>query len=172
MGVGMFLIAVSFWMMSQFALVMGAWPLILSGFVQGLSMGLLFVPMTTIAFATLPTQYRVQGTTMSNLIRNVGGAVGISLLQLVFVNNMQVAHSTLVRNVSPDNPLVHQMMPGGATPLGVMTINGMAAQQSAFIAYIDDFRLMAVVVICMIPMLLFMRAPKPAAAPAGAGAME
>ena len=172
MGIGMFLIAVSFWMMSQFALVMGAGPLILSGFVQGLSMGLLFVPMTTIAFATLPTRFRVQGTTMSNLIRNVGGAVGISLLQLIFVNNMQVARSSLVRNVSPDNPLVHQMMPGGATPLGVTMINGMAAQQSAFIAYIDDFRLMAVVVICMIPMLLFMRVPRTAVAPAGAAAME
>ena len=172
MGIGMFLIAVSFWMMSRFALVMGAGPLILSGFVQGLSMGLLFVPMTTIAFATLPTRFRVQGTTMSNLIRNVGGAVGISLLQLIFVNNMQVARSSLVRNVSPDNPLVHQMMPGGATPLGVTIINGMAAQQSAFIAYIDDFRLMAVVVLCMIPMLLFMRVPRTAVAPAGAAAME
>ena len=147
MGTGMFLIAVSFWMMSQFALVMGAGPLIVSGFVQGLSMGLLFVPMTTIAFATLPQQYRVQGATVSNLIRNIGGSVGISVLQLIFTNNVQVAHSSLVRNASSSNPLVHQMMPGGPSTAGMEAINGMAARQSAMIAYIDDYWLMAIVVI-------------------------
>ncbi len=172
MGIGMFLISVSFWMMSQFALVMGSGPLILSGFVQGLSMGLLFVPMTTIAFATLPSHFRVQGATVSNLIRNVGGAVGISVLQLIFTNNLQVSHASLVRNVSPDNPLVHQLMPNGPSPQGVMAITGMAARQSAMIAYIDDYWLMAIVVLAMIPMLLFMRAPRPGVAPAAAAAME
>ena len=165
MGTGMFLIAVSFWMMSQFALVMGAGPLIVSGFVQGLSMGLLFVPMTTIAFATLPQQYRVQGATVSNLIRNIGGSVGISVLQLIFTNNVQVAHSSLVRNASSSNPLVHQMMPGGPSTAGMEAINGMAARQSAMIAYIDDYWVAAIVVVLMIPALFLMRTAKASPGP-------
>ena len=53
-----------------------------------------------------------------------------------------------------------------------MAIAGMAARQSAMIAYIDDYWLMAIVVLAMIPMLLFMRAPRPGAGPAPAPAME
>lgn len=162
MGVGICLIGASFFIMSRFAPVMGSEPLIVSGFVQGLAMGLFFVPLSTLGFATLPPHLRVQGATISNLIRNIGGSVGISILQVILVNNMQVARASLTPHIRPDNPIVQQLMPAGATVRGLETINGTIARQAAMISYIDDFWLMTVAMACLIPVLFLMRAPGPA----------
>jgi DHA2 family multidrug resistance protein len=172
MGVGIALIGLSFFIMSRFAPVMGAGPLVWSGFVQGLAMGLFFVPLSTLGFATLPPHLRTQGATISNLIRNVGGSVGISILQVILVSNMQVARSGLAQHIRPDNPLVQRIMPNGPTAQGIATINGMIARQSAMIAYIDDFWLMTIVMVLLLPILFVMRAPKQAAAGAGPPTME
>ncbi len=166
MGVGICLIAASFFIMSRFAPVMGSGPLIVSGVVQGLAMGLFFVPLSTLGFATLPARLRVQGATVSNLIRNIGGSVGISLLQVLLVNNNQVARANLAQHIRPDNPAVRQMMPDGPTVQGLTAINGMIGRQAALVAYIDDFWLMTIVMICMIPILFFMSPPPKAAGPA------
>ena len=168
MGVGIGLIGLSFFMMSRFAPDMGSGPLIWSGFIQGLAMGLFFVPLSTLGFATLPPHLRTQGATISNLIRNIGGSVGISILQVILVKNMQVARSNLASHVSPDNPAFkHLLPPGGGvpTPQVMQAINGMIARQSAMIAYIDDFWLMTIVMVCLLPILFLMRAPKQAAGP-------
>ena len=167
MGVGIGLIAASFFMMSRFGPVMGSGPLIWSGFVQGLAMGLFFVPLSTLGFATLAPHLRVQGATVSNLIRNIGGSVGISILQVLLVSNMQVARANLAQHVRPDNPAMQQLMPHGPTPQGMAMVNGMIARQSAMIAYIDDFWLMTIVMVCIVPILLVMRAPKKAAGGGG-----
>ena len=164
MGVGIGLIGISFFMMSRFAPEMGSGPLIWSGFIQGLAMGLFFVPLSTLGFATLAPHLRTQGATVSNLIRNVGGSVGISILQVILVKNMQVARSTMAQHIRPDNPAVHQLMPNGPTPRALEMIDGMIARQAAMIAYIDDFWLMTIVMVCLLPILFLMRAPKQAAA--------
>ncbi|HEX4095642.1 MAG TPA: EmrB/QacA family drug resistance transporter, partial [Caulobacteraceae bacterium] len=113
-----------------------------------------------------------QGATISNLIRNVGGSVGISILQVVLVNNMQVARAGLAQHIRPDNPLVQRIMPNGPTAQGLATINGMIGRQSAMIAYIDDFWLMTIVMVLLLPILFVMRAPKQAAGGAGPPTME
>ena len=175
MGVGIVLIGASFFMMSRFAPVMGSGPLIWSGFVQGLAMGLFFVPLSTLGFATLPPHLRTQGATISNLIRNIGGSVGISILQVILVQNMQVARSGMAQHIRPDNPAVQQMMPPGGGPPSaatLATIDGMIARQAAMISYIDDFWLMTIVMVCLIPILFLMRAPKQAGAPSGPPVME
>jgi DHA2 family multidrug resistance protein len=165
MATGMALMALSFWMMSRFAPVQGSMPMIASGFVQGLSMGLIFVPMNTLSFATLPHSFRIQGATISNLIRSVGGSVGISALQVLLTHNLQVARSSLADNIRPDNPAIQHLMPGGGpTSQGLAMMNGMIMRQAALIAYIDNFWLMAILSLCMLPFLLFLR---PVKAPSG-----
>ena len=172
MGVGICLIGASFFMMSRFAPDMGSGPLIWSGFIQGLAMGLFFVPLSTLGFATLPPHLRTQGATISNLIRNVGGSVGISILQVILVKNIQVARSTMTQHIRPDNPTVHQIMPNGPTPQGLAMIDGMIMRQAAMISYIDDFWLMTIVMVCLLPILFLMRAPKQAGAASGPPVME
>ena len=172
MGVGIGLIGASFFMMSRFAPVMGSGPLIWSGFIQGLAMGLFFVPLSTLGFATLAPHLRTQGATISNLIRNVGGSVGISILQVILVQNMQVAHSSLAQHIQATNPAVQQMMPHGPTSQALQTIDGMIARQAAMIAYIDDFWVMTIVMVCLLPILFLMRAPKQAPSSSGPPVME
>jgi len=170
MAVGIILVAASFYIMSRFAPVMGAGPMIWSGLVQGLAMGLFFVPLSTIGFATLPPHLRTQGATISNLIRNSGGSVGISILQVLLVNNMQVAHAGLAQHIQPGRTPVQQMLPDGPTSLGLQMIDGLIARQAAMIAYIDDFWIMTIVTLCMLPLLLLLK-PSKSGGPAPAAAM-
>jgi DHA2 family multidrug resistance protein len=171
MGVGVILVAASFYIMSRFAPVMGSGPMIWSGLVQGLAMGLFFVPLSTIGFATLPAHLRTQGATISNLVRNSGGSVGISILQVLLVNNMQVAHASLAQHILPGRTAVQQALPHGANPTGLAMINGAIARQAAMIAYIDDFWIMTIVTLCMLPLLLLLRKPAKGGGPAPAAAL-
>src|SRR3546814_9460032 len=66
--------------MSHGSLMMGTWPVVVSGLVQGLGMGLIFIPLNTMAFATLGSTYRTDGASLLNLVRSVGASVGISVV--------------------------------------------------------------------------------------------
>ena len=65
-------------------------------FVQGLGMGLVFVPMNLVAFATLSPQLRTDGAGLTNLMRNIGSAIGVSLTTTVLANSVQTIHAQLV----------------------------------------------------------------------------
>src|SRR3546814_14374366 len=67
-----------------------------SGFIQGLGTGLMFVPLSTIAFATLESSFRNEGAALFTLIRNIGSAIGISALQAMTVSNASNVHSRTV----------------------------------------------------------------------------
>ena len=72
-----------------------------TGFVQGAGLGFLFVPLTTITFATLPPQQRADGTGLYNLSRNIGSSVGISVVSYLLIRNM------------PDQPRDHRQLRHG-----------------------------------------------------------
>jgi len=168
-GLGLALLATSFVIMSRFALSMGFGPMIWSGFIQGIAMGLLFVPLNTIGFMTLPGQYRIQATTISNLVRNLGGSLGISLLQALFTANAQRAHAALASHVRPEAPGLARMLSATGLPMesALPMINGLATRDSMMIAYVNDYWLMAVVMVLLFPVLLLLR---PAQGQPGGGA--
>src|SRR3546814_10057297 len=89
-------------MMSCVSLGMDEMWSIESGFIQGLGTGLMFVPLSTIAFATLESRFRNEGAAMFTLIRNIGSAIGISALQAMTVRNASTVHSRLVEGIRPD----------------------------------------------------------------------
>src|SRR3546814_6826038 len=89
---GLLLSAYSLYMMSGFSLGMDEMLIIESGFTQGLGTGLMFVPLSTIAFATLESRFRNEGAAMFTLIRNIGSAIGISALQAMTVRNASTVH--------------------------------------------------------------------------------
>ena len=167
LGVGLLVLALSFWMMSGFAPTMGSGPVIIASFVQGMAMSMVWTPITAIAFSALPASLRSQGTTMWNVVRNTGGSAGISLIQALLTNNVQVAHSTIAAHMSLDNPLVRQALHrGNELVLGRQTVdslNDVINRQASMIAYLDDFRLLALAVLAMIPLLFVMRRARPVA---------
>jgi MFS transporter, DHA2 family, multidrug resistance protein len=175
--VGFLVTAVSMWQMTAFSLQMGEGPVIVSGLLQGFGLGCTFVPLNIMALSTLPRHILTQGTAIRSLMRNLGGSIGISVLVAALAQNTQIVHSRLVEHLRPDNPLMQA--PFLAAPFGLGTLQGLAAlnseatRQAAMVAYIDDFKLMMVVVLFALPLLLFMRekrhpAALPAPAPAGA----
>src|SRR3546814_10995933 len=79
-GSGLIIAAYSLWQMSHWSLMMGTWPVIVSGLVQGLGMGLIFIPLNTMAFATPGPTYRTAGASLLNLVRSVRASVGLSVV--------------------------------------------------------------------------------------------
>jgi DHA2 family multidrug resistance protein len=160
---GLSLSAVALYQMMHFDLSMDSRPIIISGLIQGFGIGFLFVPLSTLAFATIPPVLRPEGSALYTLIRNLGSAVGISMMQAQVVANTQVMHASLTADISPGNPVVAATLPPAlnpATAAGATALNNAITGQANMVAYADDFRLMFYMTLICIPMLLLMRQPK------------
>ncbi|RFB79970.1 DHA2 family efflux MFS transporter permease subunit [Methylovirgula sp. 4M-Z18] len=140
------------------------WTIVSVGFVQGAGLGFLFVPLTTIAFATLPAHMRGEGTGLYNLSRNIGSSVGISVVTALISRNVQINHAELAASITPynaalANPAIrHQINP--TTSGGQSILDGLINQQASTIAYIDDFKLLMIMSIVAMPLLVLLRKPK------------
>ncbi len=154
---GLCLFALSFWGMSHFDLQMGSFSMVWTGFAQGLGMGFIFLPMTTLAFATLPPHLRGDGTGVFTLVRNLGNAAGISVMEAVVVRNTQVVHARLTSNLTPDNPLA---APSLTTTAGIAGLDAEVSRQAAMVSYIDVFHLMFLTTLAAIPLVLLLRKPR------------
>ena len=157
--VGFAIAAFSLHLMSGFSLGMDERLVIMSGFIQGIGTGLVFVPLTTIAFATLDPRYRNEGAAMFTLTRNIGSAVGISTLQALTIRNGASVHARLVEGIRPDNPLLPQGFDFDA-PAAVAMLNAQITRQAAMVSYVDAFWLLFLLTLAVIPLLLLMRGPR------------
>jgi DHA2 family multidrug resistance protein len=161
---GRSLTVVSLWQMTGFSLQMDKGPVILSGLLQGFGLGCTFVPLNTMALSTLPRHLMTQGTAIRSLMRQLGGSIGISILEARLTQNTQIAHSRLVEHLRPDNPLAQAPFltpPFSLTsPAGVAALNNEVTRQASMIAYIDAFALMMLVVIGSMLFLLLVRSPR------------
>ena len=172
---GLLVTVVSMWQMTGFSLQMGMSPVIISGVLQGFGLGFVFTPLSIVTFSTLPRHIMTQGTAIFSLMRNIGGSIGISVVVALLSENTQIVHSRLVENLRPDNPLAHA--PYLAAPFslssapGVAALNAEVTRQAQMVAYIDDFKLMMIIVMLAAPLLLLLRKPRPAHA-AGLAAAE
>jgi len=159
---GLALTAISLWQMTGFALSMGMSLLLVSGTLQGFGLGFVFTPLSVITFSTMPRQNLTQATAIFSLMRNVGGSVGVSIVEALFVENTQVVHSRLAEHIRPDNPLA-QTLTGPyslTTPHGIAALNAEVTRQAQMIAYIDDFHFMVIIILVSLPLLLLLRRPK------------
>ena len=160
-GLGVVLMGVSLHMMTGFAIDQPSRPVIVSGVVQGLGLGLIFVPLQTLAFETLAPRLRTTGAALLNLSRNIGGSVGISIVSAQLVRMTQVAHADIAAGVTQhtiptaDPTILQTIAPQG--PVALQAINAEVTRQALFIAYLDDFKLMMWVTFAVLPLLLFMR---------------
>jgi len=160
---GLIISAGALYGMTRFSLQMNASLLIWTGLFQGVGIGLIFVPLTTLAFATLSPNLRADGAGVFTLVRNLGSSAGISIMQALHTQNTQIIHSGMIEHLRPDNPLARApwlAAPFSLTnPTGVALLNGEVDRQASMIAYVDDFRLMFFVALALVPVLLLMRRP-------------
>ncbi len=134
------------------------------GFAQGAGLGFLFVPLTTIAFSTLPAPMRAEGTGLYNLSRNIGSSAGISFVTALLADNIQINHAEIAAYVTPYNRALHAPAIQDAldplTKAGRAALDGMITMQATDIAYIDDFKFMMILTLVAMPLVLLLRQPK------------
>jgi DHA2 family multidrug resistance protein len=168
---GISLMAASLWMMTGFALDQPSGPVIWSGVIQGLGIGLIFVVMQSLAFATLAPMLRTSAASLLNLARNIGGSIGIAVVGSQLVRMTQVAHADIASHVTAstiptmDPRLLERIGQQGDIALAVL--NAEVTRQAVFIAYLDDFWLMMWVTLAALPLVLLLRR---ASAPQGGSA--
>ena len=163
LAVGLTISAWSLWQMMHFDLSMDSRPVMISGVVQGLGMGLLFVPLSTLAFATIPASLRPEGSAFYNLVRSLGSSVGISLMQALLTQHVQTMHASLAAHVIPSDPVVRSglaAMLNPALPAGAAALDAEINRQAMMVAYVDDYKIMFIITLICMPMLLFMRKPR------------
>ncbi|MDB5663747.1 DHA2 family efflux MFS transporter permease subunit [Cypionkella sp.] len=162
--VGLLLTAASLYFMTGFTPQMGPGPVIWTGVLQGLGLGLVFVPLSTIAFATIAPELRADATSLFSLVRNIGSSIGISMVTLMLTRNVQVNHADLSASISSFNPNFNMVVPPGTmTAATLQQMDGLVAIQALMISYIDDFYLMMVITLCALPLAWFLKKAEPRA---------
>lgn len=165
--VGLLLCTVAAFQMSHFSLAMDSHLVVVSGLLQGLGTGLIFVPLSTLAFVTLNPNLRNEGSALFTLVRNMGGSAGISVIEAVQTHNSEVAHADLAQHISRSNPTLQAYLPPQFnlnSTAGLDAFNAEISRQSAMVAYVDDFKLLIFLSVAAMPLLLLLRAPAKKAA--------
>ncbi len=164
---GLALTAWSFYAMTGWTPDISQSSIIGVGIVQGVGLGFLFVPLSAATLSTLPAERRTEGAGFYNLSRNIGSSVGISVVNALLTRNTQVNHASIASHVTAvnhgfDNPAIaHFWDP--MTAAGRAALDSVITVQAQIIAYIDDYKLLMIATLAVLPLLLvFQRSDKPA----------
>jgi DHA2 family multidrug resistance protein len=132
--------------------------LIVNGLIQGAGLGFLFVPLSAVTLGTLPPQQRTEGAGLYNLSRNIGSSAGISVVTSLLTQNTQANHADIVQHVTAVNrifedPMIAQFW-NPATEAGRAALDAVITRQAQIIAYVDDFKLLMIATLAVIPLLI------------------
>ena len=158
---GFAICAVSLWEMAHWSLQVDQYHIVMSGLVQGLGLGLVFIPLNVTAFATLAPRFRTDGSSLLNLFRSVGASVGISLTTTMLARNLQTSHADLAGHVTGstlsnfDASTTDRFQQMGDAAMAM--VDGIINQQAAMIAYIDDYYMMMWITLAAIPLAFVMK---------------
>ena len=131
--------------------------------VQGFGLGFLFVPLSAATLSTLPLAERAEGAGLFSLSRNIGSSVGISIVNALLVQNTQANHAAIVPSVNAvnrafENPLIAQAW-NPLTAAGRAALDAVITRQAQIIAYIDDYKLLMIAALAVIPLLVVFKKP-------------
>jgi MFS transporter, DHA2 family, multidrug resistance protein len=159
-------------MLSKLNLNAGYWDIFWPQLLQGISMGMLFVPLTTVTNAPIPKEQMGNATSLYNLMRNIGASIGIASVTTIVARHSQAHANDLARHVTAYDPaavallntLKNGMIASGADPAtatqkAYALAFAMVQQHAAMLAYLDAFFLLAVMFIAVIPLIFIMRKP-------------
>jgi DHA2 family multidrug resistance protein len=152
----------STWLMSQFYLDTGSTEVFWAGLLQGFGVGMMFVPLTVITFATLPVRFRTDGSALFHLLRNIGSSIGISLSVTFLTRSTQHNRAELAEFASPLNEVLRMPDLTGGWDLSILqdlaAIELEINRQAAMIAYVNNFHIMTLLALAAMPLILLARA--------------
>jgi MFS transporter, DHA2 family, multidrug resistance protein len=161
---GLGLTAASLYAMTGWTDQTGAREIVILSIIQGFGFGLVFVPLSTVAFLTLPNHLRTDGTSMLTLMRNVASSIGISIVIAQLSEGTRRTYAILSEHITPFN---HAMqMPDVAGMIKMNTDGGraladvMVATQAQIIAFSHDYQLVMIFILCSIPLAIMIGSTK------------
>jgi DHA2 family multidrug resistance protein len=139
------------------------WPIVLSG----MASGMIFVPLSTTTVATLRVEQMGNASGIYNLMRNIGGSVGISLVNTMLARHAQIRTNELVQNINPLSTrfqaafnslhtLTASTASGFSTARAYAMLQQLVGQQAALLAYVDDFRWLALASFLCVPVVFLL----------------
>lgn len=164
--------------LSRLDLSAGYWDFFWPQFIQGMSLALMFVPLTTVAMARIPREQMGNATSIFNLLRNIGGSIGIAgvttILERVGQNHITTLRAHVTRfdthSLSLLDGLQSHLQARGmpstvAAKQAYVMLYGMVARQASMLSFVQVFRILACVFLLLLPLLLIMRRPPRALEP-------
>ena len=131
------------------------------GIVQGIGMGMIFVPLSTLAYQTLPRDASDQAASIFNLARTVGGSVGVAIAATVLTRTSQANWQTLGANINPYNPTLRAWLDStGSSIYDLKTIPYMASEvmrQATLLGFIEAFGFVTLSFLVLIPLVLLLK---------------
>ena len=167
---GLFIASLTLFWLSRLNLEVGYWDVAWPQFIQGISLGLLFVPLTTITMSSVPVHEMGNATSIFNLMRNIGGSMGIAAVTTLLSRRQQVHINRLGESVTPYGEASREtlegirrsMMAHGSDAVTALqhayaAVYGKVQQQAALLSFNDVFWLLAVMFLCMLPLIWLMK---------------
>ena len=157
--IGILVSAWAMWEMSLFDINVTTGMIVWTGILQGVGMGLTFVPLSSLAFVTLEPQFRNEASGIYSLSRNVGSSVGVSVLMGSLGVYYRTNREALVPHISPFNENLRSLSDytDPATTHGLAILDMIVSREALLIAYLDDFRAMMFIVLISTPLLLLLK---------------
>jgi MFS transporter, DHA2 family, multidrug resistance protein len=179
-GVAFIAMGVSTWLMSHWTLQVGVWQVVGPVMLNGVGGGLLGPQLSAISLTTVPRERMGYASSLYNMMRNTGAAIGISILTSMLVSKEQTHQSYLVEHFSvfdawrmsavsphmPGSPTFHFLSQTGIHKQGLAMIYRMMQSQAAILAFNDIYRMLSLLAVAILPLYLVIRkAPMSTAAP-------
>ena len=173
LAAGIIASSTSLFLLASLNLNAGYWDIFVPLFIQGIAMGLLFVPLTTVSFDPIERERTGNATSIFNLMRNIGASFGIASVTTIVARQSQTHFNVLGRHVNIYDLKSQQMFEAirrafmargsdalSATPQAYAALFGMVQRQASMLSFLDAFWILGAVFAAMLPLLLLMRRPR------------
>jgi len=171
LATGMLITTYSIFTMSRFNTSVDFYTVALSRIVMGFGMGMLFVPLTSMAFSTVKKEEMGNATSIYNLLRNISGSFGIAIMATLLSRRAQFHQSRLSEELNPFNPryqiALNKVMAGLGYKTGAENVSaangilyGQLVKQSTLFSFTDAFYCSTLLMLCIIPVVFLLKRPK------------
>ncbi|HTN51988.1 MAG TPA: DHA2 family efflux MFS transporter permease subunit [Anaeromyxobacter sp.] len=169
-GIGVLLVAYGAWDVSHVTLATTSSGIVRAILVQGVGFSFLFVPLTTAALSRVPRHQLADATGLNSLLRQVGASMGLAVFATLLERHGQIARAALVSHLTPDRPEVQGRLaalaagfagrgfdPVTARAMALQGLDGLVTRQAMVLAFEQVLLLTAIVFVCVLPLLLFLK---------------
>jgi MFS transporter, DHA2 family, multidrug resistance protein len=160
-ALGLLMMCASFYVMTGWTPDVSQWTIVLTIMLQGAGLGLAFMPLQILAFATLDSSLRIEGASLLALLRNIGAAIGVSITSTVLARNTQALHEVIGASATPFNRALEAIGAfNPATHHGAAMLDRLVSRQAEIIAYVNDYVLLICTTLPALLLLPLMRWPR------------